>query len=565
MKTLIIAAGLASLPCCPAPAQDFGNVETVATGLTEPVSLSPVPGDDSRLIVAERGGRLRTISVQVDEQGNRTYTLLPQPFLDLAALDATNPFFRDAQGTPLRDQSGTIVPRLVRHGGALVPFNSAMWLPSRQVEQGFYSVAFAPDYPTSGLLYVNYNQSNPNTDPSDSVPDGAIDWTYFGSGGNYCTQNGRSVIVEFRRDPADPDRVDPASERLIMAVPKPYTGHNGGTIRFGPDGMLWFGLGDGGSLQDDENRAVDPHQLFGKMLRIDVASGNDDFPADPLRNYAIPPTNPYADGTGGAPEVLARGLRNPWQWSFDRWNGDLWIGDVGNNLWEEIDYAPSGGIAGLNFGWRAREGNRITGLDLGGFDPGELTPPVYAYPHSPPPGQPDAVGYAPWQTGTTTAGGVVYRGNAIRPWRGRFIFADTYGWRVWSANVGTTGAWSDLQDWSFLLTSTVGGVTPPPIRYVVSIAQDNDREIYFVEYVSGRIRKIVPQNTQPALAEVGIQGGIAGTDGNFDNNDFIVFIDWFFNGDPRADMGKQGGLAGVDQRLDNNDFIVFIDAFFNGN
>ncbi|MDP1660876.1 MAG: PQQ-dependent sugar dehydrogenase [Phycisphaerales bacterium] len=565
MRLLFISAGLVSLLSCVAWAQDFGNVETVVTGLTEPVSLSPVPGDDSRLILAERGGRLRTISVQTDALGNKSFTLLPQPFLDLAALDATHPFFKDGLGTPLRDQSGTIVPRLVRHGGAPVPFNSAMWLPSRQVEQGFYSVAFAPDYAISGLLYVNYNQSDPNTDPADAVPDGAIDWTYFSSGGNYCTQNGRSAIVEFRRDATDPDRVDPASERLVLAVPKPYTGHNGGTLRFGPDGMLWFGLGDGGSLQDDENRAVDPHQLFGKMLRVDVASGIDGFPADPLRNYAVPTTNPYANGVGGAPEVLARGLRNPWQWSFDRWNGDLWIGDVGNNLWEEIDHVPWGTIAGRNFGWRAREGNRATGFDLGGFDPGELTAPVYAYPHSPPPGQPDAVGYASWQTGTSTAGGLVYRGNAIRPWRGRFLFADTYSWRLWSARVGTTGAWSDLQDWSFLLASTVGGVTPPPIRYVVSIAQDNDGEVYIVEYVSGRVRRIVPQGPQPQLADVGVQGGIAGTDGNFDNNDFIVFIEWFFNGDPRADMGKQGGLAGVDQRLDNNDFIVFIDAFFSGN
>lgn len=201
MRRFAIAGELVLLLCGVSGAQDFGNIETVVTGLAEPVSLSPVPGDDTRLIVAERGGRLRTISVQTDAQGNKTFTLLPQPFLDLAALDVTHPFFRDAQGTPLRDQSGTIVPRLVRHGGAPVPFSSAVWLPSRQVEQGFYSVAFAPDYATSGLLYVNYNQSDPNTDPLDAVPDGAIDWTYFTSGGNYCTQNGRR---RDRRVPATP-------------------------------------------------------------------------------------------------------------------------------------------------------------------------------------------------------------------------------------------------------------------------------------------------------------------------------------------------------------------------
>ncbi|HZW05883.1 MAG TPA: GC-type dockerin domain-anchored protein, partial [Phycisphaerales bacterium] len=198
----------------------------------------------------------------------------------------------------------------------------------------------------------------------------------------------------------------------------------------------------------------------------------------------------------------------------------------------------------------------------GGFDIGAITPPVYAYPHSA--AQPDATGYAPWQAGPCNSGGVVYRGNAVRPWRGRFIFADTYSWRVWSARVGQTGAWTDLQDWSTLLTSTVAGVTPPPIRYVVSLAQDNDGEVYLVELVSGRIRRIVPQGAQPLLADVGMQGGVPGADGAFDNNDFVVFIDFFFSNDPRADMGKQGGLRGVDQRLDNNDFVAFIDAFFEG-
>jgi glucose/arabinose dehydrogenase len=562
MERLIIAATAAALTQCAAFAQDYGNVETVVTGLVEPVSLCAVPGDDTRLIVAERGGRLRVITVATDAQGNKTFTLLPQPFLDLAALDTSNPFFRDGQGQPLRDQSGTVVPRLVRHGGVPVPHGAQTWLPSREVEQGFYSVCFAPDYQTSGRLYVNYCQSDPNTDPGDGVPDGAIDWTYYVNGGNFCTETGRSATVEFRRDPGNPNQVDPASERLVMAVPKPYPGHNGGTLRFGPDGYLWFGLGDGGSVQDDENRAANPHERFGKMLRIDPAPGHDDFPADPLRNYAIPATNPFADGVGGAPEVLARGLRNPWQWSFDRWNGDLWIGDVGNNLWEEIDYAPAGTVGERNFGWRAREGNRETGFDTGGFDESSVTPPAYAYPHSS--GQPDAGGYGAWQVGTCNSGGVVYRGAAIRPWRGRFIFADTYSWRVWSAKVGTTGAWTDLQDWSFLLTSTVGGVTPPAIRFVVSVAEDNDGELYLVEYVTGRVRRIVPQGAQPSIADIGGLGGAEGADGHFDNNDFVVFIDWFFTGDPRADVGKTGGVRGVDQRLDNNDFIAFIDAFFSG-
>ncbi len=543
-------------------AQDYGNCETVVTGLSDPVSLSPVPGDQSRLVVVERGGRVRLISVQTDPQGNKTFTLEPSPFLDLNAQDLARPFFTDGGGNPLRDQSNTVVPRLVRNGGAAVPHNASTWTPYREVEQGLFSVAFAPDYAASGKLYINYTQSNPNTDPGDGVPDGTIDWSYFVSGGNFCTDNGRSVIVEYRRDPANPNQVDPNYERLIMTVPKPYAGHNGGTLRFGPDGMLYLGIGDGGSLQDDENRSINPHERLGKMLRIDVAGGRDDFPADPQRNYGIPSGNPYSDGVDGAPEVMARGLRNPWRWSFDRWNGDIWIADVGNTLWEEIDYVPAGTLAGRNFGWRSHEGNRLTGFDLGGFESGTLTPPVYAYPHSL--GQPDATGFASWQTGNSTAGGVVYRGNAIRPWRGRFIFADTYSWRVWSARVGTNGQWTDLQDWSNSLVSTIAGITPPQIRFVVSFAEDNDGELYFVEIGAGRVRRIVPQGAQPPLADLGAQGGVPGADGQLDNNDFIVFIEYFFTNDPRADIGKQGGVYGVDQYLDNNDFIVFIDAFFQG-
>ncbi|MDP1660877.1 MAG: PQQ-dependent sugar dehydrogenase, partial [Phycisphaerales bacterium] len=474
-------------------------------------------------------------------------------------LDAANPYFRNASNVPLQDQSGTVIPRLIRHGGATISNNGNNYAVSRGGEEGVLSIVFAPDYTTSGKFYIYYTMNAP-------AANGNITWSFSGNGtgGNpyTATTNGQNVVFEFQRDPANHSLALASSENMVFTVADPYTNHNGAHMAFGSDGMLYFGTGDGGSGNDPGDRAGNPNSLLGKMLRIDPSS--DGFPADATRNYAIPAGNPYAGG-GGSPEIWARGLRNPWRWSFDRWNGDTWIADVGQNLWEEVNRVVGNGGPNLHYGWRAREGLISTGLSTSYS--ATYTGPLYVYPHST--GQAGTNGnYASGTSGFSIVGGYVYRGNAIRPWRGKYIFSDTYTNQVWAFNstvptgAGTPAA-VGLENWTTLLRSTVGGVTPASISNIVSFGEDNDGELFIVQ-IGGRIRKIVPQNTQPALADVGIQGGIAGTDGNFDNNDFIVFIDWFFNGDPRADMGKQGGLAGVDQRLDNNDFIVFIDAFFNG-
>jgi hypothetical protein len=234
-------------------------------------------------------------------------------------------------------------------------------------ERGLLSLAFHPRYRDNGWLFVDYTDRHGDT------------------------------RIERYRVGADPDRADPASATAILGIAQPYPNHNGGLVMFGPDGMLWIGMGDGGSGGDPQNRAENPTELLGKMLRIDVDHG------DP---YAIPHGNAYA-GDGGRPEIWAIGLRNPWRFSFDR--GDLWIGDVGQNRWEEVDRVRADATA-PDFGWRRYEGTHP-------FKPAEGHPPVMPvleYPHA---------------DGCSVIGGFVYRGKAVPALVGQYVYADyCSGW-----------------------------------------------------------------------------------------------------------------------------------------
>src|SRR5579884_980115 len=211
-----------------------------------------------------------------------------------------------------------------------------------------------------------------------------------------------------------PDLADPASRKPILFVPQPYPNHNGGLVRFGPDGKLYIGLGDGGSGGDPENRAQNPDSLLGKLLRLDVDAG------DP---YAIPPDNPFARG-GGAPEVWALGLRNPWRFAFDRASGLLYIADVGQDAWEEVDVAPAA-RSGANYGWRLMEGAHCYHPDP--CSPAGLVPPALEYSHA---------------EGCAVVGGAVYRGTRYPALAGQYFYADLCGGWVRSftyANGAVTG------------------------------------------------------------------------------------------------------------------------------
>jgi glucose/arabinose dehydrogenase len=285
-------------------------------------------------------------------------------------------------------QGGQI--RIVRNGKLVgQPFLDIADRITTGGERGLLGVAFHPGYPADPRVFVDYTD-----------------------------KNGDTRVSAFRVDPANPDRLDPASERRLLFVKQPYPNHNGGALVFGPDGDLYISLGDGGSGGDPQGNGQSLKTLLGKILRINVDRTNGALP------YAIPPDNPYATATDGRkPEIWLWGLRNPWRMSFDRLTGDLWIGDVGQDRWEEVDVQRAGAPAGTNFGWNRMEANhcylprtdcRATGLTL----------PVAEYGHD---------------QGCTVIGGDVYRGTGQPALYGGYLFADYCTGRVWAIDPSVDG------------------------------------------------------------------------------------------------------------------------------
>jgi glucose/arabinose dehydrogenase len=241
-------------------------------------------------------------------------------------------------------------------------------------EQGLLGLAFDPGYASNGRFYVNYTRKG----------------------------DGDTVVAEFRRSSSR--RASKGSFRQVIRIDQPYSNHNGGMLAFGPDGYLYIGMGDGGDGGDPGNRAQNKNSLLGKILRINPhRSGS--------RPYTIPSSNPFV-GRAGADAVWSYGLRNPWRFSFDRANGDLWIGDVGQSRYEEVNVATSG--KGVNFGWRRCEGNR-TYPGSGTCTTG--TKPLRVYSHS--------------GGNCSITGGYAFRGPGYSAWRGRYIYGDYCSGRLW--------------------------------------------------------------------------------------------------------------------------------------
>jgi glucose/arabinose dehydrogenase len=253
-------------------------------------------------------------------------------------------------------------------------------------ERGLLGLAFHPSYAENGRLFVRY------TNPA-----------------------GDLQISEFHVS-SDPTRADATSERKILTIPHPSFGnHNGGRIEFGPDGFLYIGTGDGGSGGDPNNHGQSLNTLLGKMLRIDIDTTSGGLA------YAIPSGNPFAGQSGKRPEIWSYGLRNPYTFSFDRKTGDLWIADVGQNKYEEVDraLAATGGGGGINYGWRTMEGNHCYSPATGCNQSG-MTLPLAEYSH----GSNDSIGCA-------IVGGYVYRGTAHPELSGRYLFGDYCTGRIW--------------------------------------------------------------------------------------------------------------------------------------
>jgi glucose/arabinose dehydrogenase len=396
-RWLLIGVMLAT--ASPAAAQLASQL--VASGFTQPVAFVQDPSQPNVQVVVEQNGHVRVV---------KDNAVLPDDFLDV---------------------SGSTV------GSG---------------EQGLLGLAFAPDYATSGRVYVNFTNLQGNT-----------------------------VIARFQRSAINPLQVDP-STRFDLVWPdgqafitQPFANHNGGNIVFGPDGFLYIGMGDGGSGDDPGNRAQDPQSLLGKMLRIDV-----NVPLSDPRGYTVPVNNPFAGQTGVLGEIWDFGVRNPWRWSFDDpahgGTGALVIGDVGQNSWEEVDYEPSG-KGGRNYGWSIREGLHDEVTTHVPFSQ-PFTDPIFEYPHL----------LNSQVVSASVTGGYVYRGTALGPaFQGQYFFADIELSRVWSmalnidaAGEATAGAVTDH-------TMELGAGANSPSSFGV----DANGELYLVSYGLGAIYRIV--------------------------------------------------------------------------
>ena len=361
---------------------DIG-IESVVTGVTNPVAITNAGDNSGRIFVTQDNGKVRII----DDTG----ALLATPFLDIGA-------------------TGTD-----RIGG-----------------QGLLSIAFHPSYASNGFFYVDYNRKS----------DDAM------------------VIARYSVSSEDANIADPNSEQILLTIPLPYSNHNGGQIQFGKDGYLYIGTGDGDQQGGPMNNAQNKQLLVGKMLRIDVDNGSP---------YAIPADNPFVGNTKVLPEIWAIGYRNPWRFSVDRLNGDMWIADVGQSTWEEINHEIAGD-GGNNYGWRRMEAKHCY-WPASNCNNGKLTRPIIEYKHA--------------DNRCSITGGYRYRGTSLPSLYGLYLYADFCTGEIWSARQNAkTGAWN-----SILLLDTPMAIT--------SFGEDEDGEIYVAEFngASSAIHKLT--NTAP--------------------------------------------------------------------
>jgi glucose/arabinose dehydrogenase len=416
MEPVPVPPGEGLAPNCAAPEGDVPDValELVAGGVTDPLYVTGVPGDDSRLMILQKNGVVRVVVDGVLQEA---------PFLDISAQ--------------------------VENAG----------------ERGALGLAFHPQYATNGLFYVHFSSN-----ASDGLP-----------------RVGDTVVAEFQVDADNRSLATAASRRLVLTIAQPQSNHNGGQLTFGPDGMLYLGFGDGGGGNDGvggnaanavghaaNGNGQSLQTLLGKILRID--------PMDRAVNdaYGVPTGN-LADATGqqALPEIWAYGLRNPWRFSFDACNGDLYIGDVGQNALEEIDYIAAAADtrsigAGLNFGWRIMEGTNCgpVAAECTEQTRAGLVLPVDTYGRD---------------VGRSVTGGYVYRGSRVPGLVGQYIYADYAIKRVFRFRM-ENGQVADRVEITNQIVAPGGGA----VEGIASFGVDNGGELYIASFApAGAVYRIV--------------------------------------------------------------------------
>ncbi|MDP2300192.1 MAG: PQQ-dependent sugar dehydrogenase, partial [Actinomycetota bacterium] len=298
---------------------------------------------------------------------------------------------------------------------------------STESEQGLLGIAFSPSFAEDGVFVASYTRAD-----------------------------GTSVLSRFL---VSGETADPASEQVLLTQAQPFKNHNGGMIAFGPDGYLYYGLGDGGSGGDPQGNGQDLSTLLGTIMRLDVLRDGDMSATTP---YGIPDDNPFVGRSDARPEIWAWGLRNPWRFSFDSQTGDLWIGDVGQSAWEEIDFQPADSAGGENYGWNLLEGTHPYPPDAA-MRAGDFTAPIVEYDRD---------------AGKSVTGGYVYRGTAIPGLAGTYLYGDFVDGRIWALVRTEDGTVENR-----LLAQTHFQIS--------SFGEDDMGELYVVDFAGG-IYRLVP-------------------------------------------------------------------------
>ena len=411
LRWMLIVLALALLACALSPNVPAAPIEPALLdtppGLPAPTVLPPPT------ITAQAGETLAAPAAVLPDPATATWTLvvdgLSRP-VDLTHAGDERLFVVEKAGRIQMVRAGRLA------SGPFLDISGRVG--SSGSEQGLLGLAFHPRFAESGTLFVNYTDTD-----------------------------GTTVIARFN---AAGDRADPASEVVLLRIEQPFANHNGGAMAFGPDGYLYIGTGDGGSGGDPLGNSQSLNTLLGKILRLDIDGGEP---------YAIPPDNPFAGSSEVYPEIWAAGLRNPWRIAFDRLSGDLYLGDVGQNQWEEVNWVPAGAAGGLNFGWNVREG-------------------LHAYSGDPSPAFTDPVAEYSHELGCSVTGGRVVRDAALPAWQGVYLYADYCTGRVWGLLRTPDGAWLS----SLMFESG---------RTISAFGEDAQGGVYLVDY-AGAVFRLTP-------------------------------------------------------------------------